>query len=72
MPGKRDPTCHGVLTRNESYASRVYPNNRDGERPVLVRKGKPMRHEYDPMTVFRLLSFMYKNENENEKVKLLV
>ena len=31
-----------------------------------------MRHEYGPMTVIRLLPFVYENENENEKLKLLV
>ena len=31
-----------------------------------------MRHEYGPMTVIRLLAFMYENENENKKVGLFV
>ena len=28
-----------------------------------------MRHKYGPMTVIRLLAFMYENKNENEDEK---
>ena len=30
-----------------------------------------MQHEYGPMTMIRLLAFMYENENKNEKVKFV-
>ena len=59
-----------VFTGSESYASRVYPNDRYGGRLVLAVKGNPMHHEYGPMTVTSLLAFMYENKNENEKVGL--
>ena len=40
----------------ETYTSREQPNDHDGGRPVLARKRRPMRHEYCPMTVIRLLA----------------
>ena len=58
----------GIEQEKKPYASRVYPNDRDGGKPVFSGKGYPTRHGYSLMIVTGEIDIVWERGSNASRV----